>query len=127
MKEGRSMRRKKKKKGASTIDRKEERFSDEGKKVPLDEMNKGVHPYGKRGGPTLQLLEATPDQDSSHICRQPMVPRGTTSSLEELHLRIRKWRTQTLHEVNNRAKLRSHIINKAEFDHREWRVRSSVG
>jgi hypothetical protein len=53
MKEGRSMRRKKKKKGASTIDRKEERFSDEGKKVPLDEMNKGVHPYGKRGGPTL--------------------------------------------------------------------------
>jgi hypothetical protein len=46
-----------------------------------------------------------------HLRGQP-VPRGTTSSLEELHLRIRKWRTQTLHEVNNRAKLRSHRINK---------------
>jgi hypothetical protein len=52
-KEGPSMSRKKKKKGASTVDRKEERFSDESNKVPLDEMNKGVHPYGKRGGPTL--------------------------------------------------------------------------
>jgi hypothetical protein len=61
-----------------------------------------------------------------HLCRQPMVLRGTTSSLKELHLRIRKWRTQTL-EVNNRAKLKSHRIDKAEFDHREWRVRSSVG
>jgi hypothetical protein len=38
-----------KKKGASTVDRKEERLSDERKKVPLDEMKKGVHPYGKRG------------------------------------------------------------------------------
>jgi hypothetical protein len=55
------------------------------------------------------------------------VPRGTTSSLEELELCIRKWRTQTACEVNNRAKLRSHIINKAEFDHREWGVRDSVG
>jgi hypothetical protein len=52
-KEGPSMSRKKKKKGTSTVDRKEEGFSDESKKVPLDEMNKGVHPYGKRGGPTL--------------------------------------------------------------------------
>jgi hypothetical protein len=28
-------------------------------------MKKGVHPYGKRGGPTLPLLEPTPDQASS--------------------------------------------------------------
>jgi hypothetical protein len=34
-----------------------------------------------------------------HLRRQPTVPRGTTSSLEELDMRIRKWRTQTLHEV----------------------------
>jgi hypothetical protein len=39
-----SMSRKKKKKGASTVDRKEERLLDERKKVPLDEMKKGVHP-----------------------------------------------------------------------------------
>jgi hypothetical protein len=32
------------------------------------------------------------------------VPRGTMSSLKELELRIRKWRTQTPREVNNRAK-----------------------
>jgi hypothetical protein len=57
------MSRKKKKKEASTVDHKEERLSDERKKVPLDEMN-GVHPYGKRGGPTLSLLEPSPDQAS---------------------------------------------------------------
>jgi hypothetical protein len=62
-----------------------------------------------------------------HLRRQPIVPRGTTSSLEELDLRIRKWRTQTLCEVNNRAKLRSHKINKAEFDHQDWGVRGSIG
>jgi hypothetical protein len=55
------------------------------------------------------------------------VPQGTTSSLEELDLRIRKWRTQTLREVNNRAKLRSYGINKTEFDHQEWGIRGSVG
>jgi hypothetical protein len=44
----------------------------------------------------------------AHLRQQPMEARGTTSSLEELDLRIRKWRTQTLHEVNNWAKLRSH-------------------
>jgi hypothetical protein len=48
-KEGPSMRRKKKTKGASTVDRKEERLLDERKKVPLDEMKKEVYPYGKRG------------------------------------------------------------------------------
>jgi hypothetical protein len=64
-KEGPSMIRKKKKKGASTVvDRKEERLSGERKKTPLDEIKKGVHPYGKRGGPTLPLLESTPDQTS---------------------------------------------------------------
>jgi hypothetical protein len=62
-----------------------------------------------------------------HLRRQPTVPRGTTNSLEELDLHIGKWRTQTLREVNNRAKLRSHRINKAELDHREWGVRGSVG
>jgi hypothetical protein len=61
-----------------------------------------------------------------HLCGQPMVPRGTTSSLEELHLRIRKWRTQTLHEVNNRENSGA-IESTREFNHREWRVRSSVG
>jgi hypothetical protein len=55
---------KKKKKGASVIDRKEERLSDERKKVPLDEMKKGVHSYGKRGGPKLPFLEPTLDQAS---------------------------------------------------------------
>jgi hypothetical protein len=64
-KEGSSTSRKKKKKGASTVDRKEERLSDERKKVALDEMKKGVHPYGKRGGPTLLLLEPTLDQAST--------------------------------------------------------------
>jgi hypothetical protein len=62
-KEGPSMSGKKKKKGASIVDHKEERLSDERKKVPLDEMN-GVLPYGKRGGPTLSLLEPSPDQAS---------------------------------------------------------------
>jgi hypothetical protein len=42
----------------------EERESDERKKVSLDEMKKGVHPYGKRRGRTLLLLEPTPDQAS---------------------------------------------------------------
>jgi hypothetical protein len=55
-KEGPSMIKKKKKKGASTVNRKEERLSDKRKKVSLDEMKKGVHPYGKRGGHTLSLL-----------------------------------------------------------------------
>jgi hypothetical protein len=64
-KEGPSMSRMKKKKGASTVvDRKEEKLSNERKKIPLDEMKKGVHSYGKRGGPTLPLLEPTPDQAS---------------------------------------------------------------
>jgi hypothetical protein len=64
-KEGPSMSRKKKKKGASTVvDHKEEKLSDERKNIPLDEMKKGVHPYGKRGEPTLPLLEPTPDQAS---------------------------------------------------------------
>jgi hypothetical protein len=67
-KEGSSMSRKKNKKGASTVDRKQERLSVERKKVPSDEMKKGVHPYGKRGGPTLPLLEPNPDQAS----RSPM-------------------------------------------------------
>jgi hypothetical protein len=43
----------------------------------------------------------------SHLHRQPMVPRGMTSSLEELDLRIRKWRTQTPREVNNQANSRA--------------------
>jgi hypothetical protein len=55
-KKGPSMIKKKKKKGASTVNRKEERLSDKRKKVSLDEMKKGVHPYGKRGGHTLPLL-----------------------------------------------------------------------
>jgi hypothetical protein len=44
------------------------------------------------------------------------VPRGTMSSLEELDLRNRKWRTQTLREVNNRGKLRSHRINRRRLN-----------
>jgi hypothetical protein len=73
MKEGPSMSRKKKKKGSLTvIDCKKERLSDERKKIPLDEM-KGVHPYGKRGRPTLPLLEPTPDQASR-------LPTSTTNS-----------------------------------------------
>jgi hypothetical protein len=87
------MSRKKKTKGASTVDRKEERLSNERKKVLLDEMKKGVHPYGKRGGPTLLLLEPNLDQASRSPMSTTNVPRGTTSSLEELGLGIRKWRT----------------------------------
>lgn len=79
-KEGPSMSRKKKKKGASTVDRKEERLSDERKKVPLDEMKKGVHPYGKRGGPTLPLLEPTPDQAS----RSPTSTTNGATRYDEL-------------------------------------------
>jgi hypothetical protein len=94
------MRRKKKTKGTSTVDRKEERLLDERKKVPLYEMKKGVYPYGKRGGPTLLLLEPTPDQASRSPMSTTMVPRDTTSSLE-LDLLIRKWRIQTLRVVNN--------------------------
>jgi hypothetical protein len=40
------------------------------------------------------------------------VPRGMTSSLEELDLHIRKWTTQTLCEVINQAKIMSHRINR---------------
>jgi hypothetical protein len=47
IKEGISMRRKNKMKGASTVDRKEERLLEERKKVSLDEMKKGVHPIWK--------------------------------------------------------------------------------
>jgi hypothetical protein len=49
-------RKKKRKERVIDRDRKEERLSDERKKVSLDEMKKGVHPYGKRGGHTLPLL-----------------------------------------------------------------------
>jgi hypothetical protein len=71
-KQGPWMSRTKKKKGASIVDRKEERLSDEMKKVPFDEMKKGAHPYRKRGGPTLSLLEPTPNQAS-------MSPTSTTN------------------------------------------------
>jgi hypothetical protein len=57
-------RKKKRKERVIDRDRKEERLSGERKKVSLDEMKKGVHPYGKRGGRTLPLLEPTPDQAS---------------------------------------------------------------
>jgi hypothetical protein len=66
-KEGPWMSRTKKKKWASTVDRKEERLSDERKKVLLDEMKKGAHPYRMRGGPTVLLLEPTPNQASMSL------------------------------------------------------------
>jgi hypothetical protein len=84
------MSKKKKKKGASTVNRKEERLSDERKKVPLDEMKKGVHLYGKRG-PMLRFLEPNPDQASRSPMSTTNGATGTTSLLEELDLRIRKW------------------------------------
>jgi hypothetical protein len=61
----------------------------------LDEMNKGVHPYGKREE-DLHYCCLSPPQIKlqGHLRRQPTVPRGTTNSLEELDLHIRKWRTQ---------------------------------
>jgi hypothetical protein len=74
------MSRKEKKKGASTVNRKEERLSDERKKVPLDEMKKRVHPYGKRGGHTLPLLEPTPDQAS----RSPTSTTNGATRYDEL-------------------------------------------
>jgi hypothetical protein len=124
-----SRKRKKKKKGASTVDRKKERLSDERKKVPLDEMKKWGAPIWKerRTYATVACAHPRSSFKVTYIRQQPMVSRGTTSSLEELDLRIRKWRTQTLREVNNRAKFRSHRINKAEFDHRECGVRGSDG
>jgi hypothetical protein len=79
-KEGASMSRKKKKKGASTVVDHNKRLSDERKKIPLDEMKKGVHPYGKRGGPTLPLLEPTPDQAS----RLPMSTTNGATRYDEL-------------------------------------------
>jgi hypothetical protein len=63
-----------------TVDRKEERLSDEMEKVPFDEMKKWVHPYGKRGGPTLPLLEATPDQHS----RSPTSTTNSATRYDEL-------------------------------------------
>jgi hypothetical protein len=86
-KEGPSMSRKKNLKGTSTVNRKEERLSDEWKKVPLDEMKKWVYPYGKRG---LRYRCLSPPQIKlqGHLCRQPTVPRDTMSSLEELDLCI---------------------------------------
>jgi hypothetical protein len=93
----------------------------------LDEMKKeGTHMEREED---LRYCCLSPPQIKlqGHLRRQPTVPRGTTNSLEELDLYIRKWRTQTLREVNNQAKLRSHRINKAELDHREWGVRGSVG
>jgi hypothetical protein len=89
------MSRKKKKKGAWTVDRKEKRLSKERNKVTLYEMKKGVHPYGKRGGPTLRCLIPPHIKIQDHLRQQPTVPQGTTSSLEELDLCIIKWRTQT--------------------------------
>jgi hypothetical protein len=74
------MSRKKKKKGTSTVDRKEERLLDERTKIPLDEMKKGMHPYGKRGGPTLLLLEPNPDQAS----RSPMSTTNGATWYDEL-------------------------------------------
>jgi hypothetical protein len=49
------------------IDCRKERLSDERKKVPLDEMKKGVHSYGKRGRPMLPLLKPTLDQASRSL------------------------------------------------------------
>jgi hypothetical protein len=111
-KEGSSMSRKKNKKGASTIDRKEERLSVERKKVPSDEMKKGCTHMEREEDQRYHCLSPTQIKLQGHLCRQPTVPRGTTSSLEELDLRVKKWRTQTLREVNNRAKLRIHKINR---------------
>jgi hypothetical protein len=86
------MSKKKKKKGASTVNRKEERLSGERKNVPLDEMKKGVHPYGKEEL-CYSFLSPPKIKLQGHLFRQPTVPRGTMSSLKELDLRIRKWRT----------------------------------
>jgi hypothetical protein len=62
--------------------------------------------------PHYRCLSPTQIKLQGHLCQQSTVPQGTTSSLEELDLGIKKWRTQTLHEVTNRAKLRSHRINR---------------
>jgi hypothetical protein len=113
-KEGLSMSRKKKRKGASTVSRKEERLSDERKKVPLDEMKKGCTHMEREEDIRYRCLSSPQIKLQGHLCRQPMVPRDTTSSLEELDMCIRKWRTQTLREVYYRAKLRSHRIKSGE-------------
>jgi hypothetical protein len=127
-KDGPSMSRKRKKKGAPTVNRKEERrLSDEKKNVPLNVTKKRVHPYGKREDLRCRCLSPPQIKLQGHLHRQLTVPQGTTNSLEELDLRMRKWWTQAMRKVNNRAKLRSHRINEAEFNHREWWVRDSVG
>jgi hypothetical protein len=46
----------------------------------MDGMKKGVHPYGKRGGPTLLLLEATPNQAS----RSPTSTTNSATRYDEL-------------------------------------------
>jgi hypothetical protein len=43
-------------------------------------MKKGVHPYVKRGGPTLPLLEPTSDQDS----RSPTLTTNGAMRYDEL-------------------------------------------
>jgi hypothetical protein len=113
-KEGPSMSRKKKKKGASTVNHKEERLSDERKKVPLDEMKKGCTHMEREEDIHYRCLSSPQIKLQGHLRRQPTVPRYTTSSLEELDLYIRKWRPQTLREVYYRAKLRCYRIKSGE-------------
>jgi hypothetical protein len=109
-----------------TIIRKRD-FRTRGRKYHWMRWKRGCTHMEREDGLRHCCLSPPRIQLQGHLRRQPTVPRGTTSSLEELDLRIKKCRTRTLHEVNDRAKLRSHRINKAEFDHREWGVRGSVG
>jgi hypothetical protein len=69
------MSRKKKKKGPSTVNRKEERLSDE-RKIPLDEMKKEVE---REEDIRYRCLSPPQIKLQGHLRRQPTVPRGTRS------------------------------------------------
>jgi hypothetical protein len=68
MKEGASMSRKKKKKGASTVDSEEERFSNERKKVPLDEMKKGCTHMEREEDLHYRCWSPTQIKLQGHLC-----------------------------------------------------------
>jgi hypothetical protein len=78
-----------------------------------------VHKYGKGRGPTLPLVEPTPDQAS----RSPTSTTNGATRYDELAGGV----GYACASESGEPKLRSHRINKEEFDHREWGVRGLVG
>jgi hypothetical protein len=102
-KKGPPMSRKKKKNGCRPPILRKKGLPNGRKKVPLDGRKNGVHPGGKRRGPTLSLLDPTPDREKALRSLTPITNPATR--YDELaggvDPRIGKWSTQTRREVNN--------------------------